>query len=485
MGTGGTAGGDGEDSIAIPLIEACLITLNEEANMGTCLASLTGLVDTILVYDTGSTDSTADVAEASGARVVRGYWDNSFAAARNRALSLCRAEWILSIDADETIECTSIGGIRELLMNETIVRGDRSIHVTDSVTNTEIKQPVELRVPSPGKNRAHEEIVDAFEVSIHNVLAIPPAGRNTGWQDLPRVTHCAVRLFRRDPATWQGHVHERIASKFTGMPLAAVATSAFHINHSGYAISRELSNQKAKRNLELAALEAVGEGQVQEGTARAITLLKSGKAKWAARHLRQALSDLLIAADADNEHGVIAWMALKSALQVALWLDDLNTTIAVDTRLRAEFPVFPSITEGLPTNILSYMVACVKQDHVLSRIIASSFDSSACKLAIAQALNVGPRFADYLLEESFQIFNAQDDILAILAASSVVAPKLDIETARRWSCRIRASGVPDLCPLMSIANSPSNALPVRIAAARIAAHEFSDQKARLLLQSIS
>ena len=487
-------GAAGTPDITPSLVEACLITVDEEANIGTCIASLAGLVDGILVYDTGSTDSTVSVAKANGARVVTGYWDNSFAAARNRALRLCRAEWILSIDADETVECLDADGIRELLKKEKPVDARRPEYFSETMQSGAsyadpcYNKPVDHRRPPSNKDERLETGVDAFEVSIHNILAFSSSGESREWRDLPQVTHPAIRLFRRDIALWEGRVHENITSKITGRHLVTVPTSAFCIIHSGYAISRELSSNKAKRNLELAELEIDGDEKkgkgVQTGTTRALALLKSGKARWAARDLHGALHDLLRAADADDRHGAIAWMALKSALQVAIWLDDSGKTLALDTRLGVEFPVFPSIAEGLPVDILSFMVACIKRDHALCRTIATGFDPPARKLVIAQALNIGPHIADYLLEESYQVFDSQDDLQAIVAVSSVIAPKLGIETAMRWSRRIRASGVPELCPLMAIAKNIHEAMPNRIAAARIAAHEFSDQEAQSLLRSL-
>ncbi|MCL5445950.1 MAG: glycosyltransferase [Actinobacteria bacterium] len=469
-----------------------MITVDEEANISACIASLAGLVDGILVYDTGSTDSTVNIARANGARVVTGYWDNSFAAARNRALRLCRAEWILSIDADETVEYPDADGIRKLLEKE------KSVHMTEYFSETMqggtghadscYNKPVDHRRPPSNKGEHPETRVDAFEVGIHNILAFSTSGESWEWRDLPRVTHPAIRLFRRDIAMWEGRVHESITSKVAGRRLMTVSTPVFCIIHSGYAISRELSSSKAKRNLELAELEIDGDGKkgkgVQTGSTTALALLKSGKARWAVRDLHGALRDLLRAADADDRHDTIAWMALKSALQVAIWLDDTGKTLALHTRMGAEFPVFPSIAEGLPVDILSFIVACIRRDHAMCRTIATSFDPPARKLLIAQALNIGPHIADCLLEESYQVFDSQDDLQAIVAVSSVIAPKLGIETATRWSRRIRASGVPELCPLMAIAKNPHDTVPVRIAAARIAAHEFSDQEAQCLLQSI-
>ena len=84
-----------------PLVSGCLIVKNEEKYLEECLKSLAGFVDEIVVYDTGSDDSTIEIAESCGARVVRGYWDDDFGAARNRSLAHCKGRWILWVDADE------------------------------------------------------------------------------------------------------------------------------------------------------------------------------------------------------------------------------------------------------------------------------------------------------------------------------------------------------------------------------------------------
>jgi glycosyltransferase involved in cell wall biosynthesis len=43
-------------------ISACLITLNEEANLARALASLSGVADEIVVIDSGSSDRTEEIA---------------------------------------------------------------------------------------------------------------------------------------------------------------------------------------------------------------------------------------------------------------------------------------------------------------------------------------------------------------------------------------------------------------------------------------
>lgn len=84
-------------------ITACLIVRNEEQHLRQCLASLARHVNSILVVDTGSTDNTISIALEHQAQVFEHAWRDDFARARNQALDYAQGEWILYIDADETL----------------------------------------------------------------------------------------------------------------------------------------------------------------------------------------------------------------------------------------------------------------------------------------------------------------------------------------------------------------------------------------------
>jgi tetratricopeptide (TPR) repeat protein len=86
-----------------PLISAALIVRNEAEHLQRCLESLTGLVDEIVVVDTGSTDATADVAASFGSTVLQRAWDDDFSAARNHGLDHVTGRWVLYVDADEHV----------------------------------------------------------------------------------------------------------------------------------------------------------------------------------------------------------------------------------------------------------------------------------------------------------------------------------------------------------------------------------------------
>lgn len=92
------------------LISAVLIVKNEQEHLPACLAALEGVVDEIVVADTGSTDRTTDIVSSYSGRLLHVPWTNDFAAARNAAIAHARGEWILSIDADECVQGGEVAG---------------------------------------------------------------------------------------------------------------------------------------------------------------------------------------------------------------------------------------------------------------------------------------------------------------------------------------------------------------------------------------
>ena len=102
-------------------LSAALIVRDEVAMLGDCLRSLRGLVDEIVVVDTGSTDGTPDLAAGLGARVVTFPWLGDFAAARNEALARAAGRWVLYIDADERVRPVSRADRDQLLSDASAV----------------------------------------------------------------------------------------------------------------------------------------------------------------------------------------------------------------------------------------------------------------------------------------------------------------------------------------------------------------------------
>ena len=83
-------------------ISAYILTFNEAAKIEAAVASVLW-ADEVVVVDSSSTDRTAEIASALGARVIDVPF-NGFGDLRNRAIEACQHDWIFSLDADE--RCT-------------------------------------------------------------------------------------------------------------------------------------------------------------------------------------------------------------------------------------------------------------------------------------------------------------------------------------------------------------------------------------------
>ena len=87
----------------MPKISLCMIVKNEEEMLPECLESIDGLVDEIILVDTGSTDRTIEIAQEYGAKIHHFPWINDFSAARNEAVKHATGDYLLILDADERL----------------------------------------------------------------------------------------------------------------------------------------------------------------------------------------------------------------------------------------------------------------------------------------------------------------------------------------------------------------------------------------------
>ncbi|MEL7356576.1 MAG: tetratricopeptide repeat protein [Cyanobacteria bacterium J06560_6] len=95
-------------------LSLCMIVKDEAENLPRALASVRDLADEIVVVDTGSGDATPTIAEKAGAKVNFLMWGDDFAAARNTSLDQATQEWILVLDADETLTQAGYDFIRSV-----------------------------------------------------------------------------------------------------------------------------------------------------------------------------------------------------------------------------------------------------------------------------------------------------------------------------------------------------------------------------------
>ncbi len=102
-----------------PQISLCMIVKNEEERIAKVLYSVRGLVDEIIIVDTGSTDNSKDIATVFGAKIFDFSWNNNFADARNKSLNKAKGRWVFILDADEQISLSDHRKIKEMVKQGT------------------------------------------------------------------------------------------------------------------------------------------------------------------------------------------------------------------------------------------------------------------------------------------------------------------------------------------------------------------------------
>jgi len=141
------------------ILSVVIITHNEEANIGRTLASVLPLIadgkGEIIVVDSGSTDRTVAIAKSFGAKVFIEEW-KGYAAQKNSAIDKAEGDWILSLDADESLE-SGTASVVQLLTSR-----------PDGLTETELKNLVRAE---GGDSLDQVEMVMAYEESLDAVPA--------------------------------------------------------------------------------------------------------------------------------------------------------------------------------------------------------------------------------------------------------------------------------------------------------------------------
>lgn len=181
-------------------ISLCMILKNEEGNLGLCLNSVRGLVDEIVVIDTGSTDRTKEIAGLYTDRIFDFQWCGDFSKARNFSIAHASNDWVLILDADE----------RVLTYN---------------------REQVQC-------------FIDENEQAVGRIKRINPFEDG---HEIRRYIERVNRLFNRRYFQYEGIIHEQVVSK-AGDAYAALPVS-IEVDHIGYRDEVIQSTQKMQRNI--------------------------------------------------------------------------------------------------------------------------------------------------------------------------------------------------------------------------------------------
>ncbi len=96
-----------------PRLSALIVARNEEARLPDCLASVAFADEVVVVLDR-STDGSAAIARAAGARVIEGAWELE-GERRNTGIEACTGDWVLEVDADERVDAALAVAVRKTI----------------------------------------------------------------------------------------------------------------------------------------------------------------------------------------------------------------------------------------------------------------------------------------------------------------------------------------------------------------------------------
>lgn len=190
------------EAYSLSKLTLSMIVKNEEKYLRECLESVKGIVDEIVLVDTGSTDNTIKIAEEFNAEVFHYEWKNDFSDARNYALSKSNGTWILYMDADERLTGKSVNEL---------------------------------------KNITERNDLAGYRCTINSI------DENNGKPNFMRYT----RLFHNNPRIkFIGRIHEQIDNSLLENGYK-ILDSDIEIIHIGYNVENEELKNKAGRNLKI------------------------------------------------------------------------------------------------------------------------------------------------------------------------------------------------------------------------------------------
>lgn len=149
-------------------ISLCMIVKNEEKDLERCLNSVKDIVDEIIIVDTGSNDKTKEIAMRYSAKIYDYKWNDSFSDARNYGIRQATKDWILWLDADEELQCSSKKGLKKHIeLGEVDVIAVKMFHLYDSEDLVDKQYYI-----SCGHRLFRNQIGLQFEGAIHEKLMV-------------------------------------------------------------------------------------------------------------------------------------------------------------------------------------------------------------------------------------------------------------------------------------------------------------------------
>jgi tetratricopeptide (TPR) repeat protein len=169
-------------------ISLTMIVKNEAATLARCLASVQDIVDEIIVVDTGSSDSTKEIAQQHCARVFDLPWPDSFSAARNESIRHASGQWLLWLDSDEYFDEANREKLRALFAdlpndNTAYVMQQRSGAANGSAALVGQMRLFRNHPDIRWDYRVHEQMLPSLKKAGHTIRFTDIAIEHSGYVD--------------------------------------------------------------------------------------------------------------------------------------------------------------------------------------------------------------------------------------------------------------------------------------------------------------
>jgi len=475
-------------------ISVVLIVKDEQDVLVDCLDSVRW-ADEIVVYDTGSTDDTVTIARRFTDKVVEGYWDDDFAAARNRATDHATGDWVLSLDADEVFD--SQGST----LRKRLAEGDR--------------RQYGVRIVNLGKS------------------SVDPTAEFT-----------APRVFARTEYRWKGRLHEQPV-RIDGKPIPSGILGGIRLRHVGYADRERLSNEKAERNVALARDQLAAAQAADDAGGAAVALV----------HLARSLTMSPVLVSGAPDVAEQAWESVdllsessvrglaQAMISANLGSGDMQTATMWLERWRSRQPDNPEVhllaaemaarrddpeaalaeLEQVPSISADVLGGQVRRDQAIDlevRMLARTGRADEALAALRQALRTGvadpvPMVSVAVLGEdalrsvldelnerqwrrwtllavkhadtvAMRVLEMMDEYrpgdVSVLVSGARVAPLHGLRQAADWDVKLHQHGLGHLSTLITYAADERAVPDDRAVAAALAFSAYSDERALPHLQ---
>jgi len=457
------------------LLTAVYIAKNEEEFIGNSILNVRNHADEVIVYDTGSTDRTVEIAREAGATVINGFWNDHFAEARNRAMDYANGRYVVTVDPDERL----VGGaqLREILqsqepevINLSLLEGQ----LDGSSKRIAISRRIWLRGRRLYINALHEQPVipgETYPTTAINELSEPEGtgilhlgnvrraeGKNPRNERIALIEVDAAREFGPGPAASFAIYNAARSVRDDDKRLQLALEAATVGGHSHIALQPiHLALQVEKGRLSDSEFESLlARLAVSDPSNGWLPALRVGRARYKDDH-EQVIEQAALVTP-----GTMSGLSVNFALVAAAAA--ASARHLGRTELALEF-VSRGLADGAVAASLEDIVMWCDEVGVDLASVLEPATRPALRVLADLAAGIDDAYLaipllDWIVERS------PDDSMVIKAGSYRAVHDSDVQGALAWTLHAMAAGV-DVNPIAAVAADPTRTMPERLMAAAL------------------